>query len=156
MKDELRLVPRTREEVRASIDAMDASVKAQLSADWLALFRDSSAQDPWVHGFNVLHPDFGAVGLGAFKGPPRDGVVEIAYAIVPEHQRKGYATQVARALFEYAAASGQVRSVIAHALPTSSASQRVLAKAGFTFVGEFVDPEDGPVWRYDRTLQPGA
>jgi hypothetical protein len=33
-----------------------------------------------------------------------------------------------------------------------AASSRLLAKLGFSFLGEVVDPEDGPVWRWERSL----
>jgi RimJ/RimL family protein N-acetyltransferase len=39
--------------------------------------------------------------------------------------------------------------VRAHTLPDGLASQRVLAKSGFRFVGEVVEPEDGLVHRYE-------
>jgi RimJ/RimL family protein N-acetyltransferase len=124
-------------------------VRVQISPHWLALLEKSATQDPWIHGFNVVNDAGVAVGLACFKGPPVDGVVEIAYATAPEHQRKGYATAAARALAEYAFQSGKVRVVRAHTLPDGVASQHVLAKAGFGKVGEWVDPEDGLVWRFE-------
>jgi ribosomal-protein-alanine N-acetyltransferase len=145
----LKLVPRTRDEVRAAIDAMDAATRTQISADWWAKFEQSAFQDPWVHGFNLLLPDGTNVGIGSFKGPPVDGVVEIAYAILPEHQGRGYATAGARAMVDYAFQLPDVRRVTAHTLPDGVASQRVLKKAGFQHVGEVVDPEDGLVWRFE-------
>ena len=145
----MKIVARTRDEVRAALEAMTPEVRAYLSADWLALLEKSSAQDPWVHGFHVLDDQGHAVGLGAFKGPPSDGCVEIAYAIVPEQQRKGYATQAARGLVSFAFACDEVQKVIAHTLPDGIASQRVLQKSGFAKVGEQVDPEDGLVWRFE-------
>jgi RimJ/RimL family protein N-acetyltransferase len=145
----LTLVPRTREEVRASINAMDADSRAQISADWWAKFEKSALQDPWVHGFSLLLPDGTHVGIGSYKGPPIDGVVEIAYAVLPEHQGKGYATAAARAMVEHAFGSGEVSRVIAHTLPQGAASQRVLGKAGFRHTGEILDPEDGLVWRFE-------
>jgi [ribosomal protein S5]-alanine N-acetyltransferase len=149
MTDMLRLVPRTRDEVRADLDAMDEATRAQISADWLAKFHQSAFEDPWVHGFNLLLADGTNVGLGSFKGPPVNGVVEIAYAVVPEHQRKGYATAAARALVEFAFRSPDVCKVLAHTLPDGVASQRVLLNAGFRRVGEVMDPDDGLVWRYE-------
>jgi len=145
----LTLVPRTRDEVRANIEAMDAATRAQISADWWAKFEQSAFQDPWVHGFSLLLPDGTNVGIGSFKGPPIDGAVEIAYAVLPEHQCRGYATAAARAMVEYAFRSAEVRRVTAHTLPGGVASQRVLLKAGFQHQGEVVDPEDGLVWRYE-------
>ncbi|HUQ11923.1 MAG TPA: GNAT family N-acetyltransferase [Steroidobacteraceae bacterium] len=145
----LKIIPRTRDEVRANLEAMDADTRAMISADWWAKFEQSAFEDPWVHGFHLLLPDGTNVGLGSFKGPPVDGAVEIAYAVLPEHQGKGHATDAARAMVEYALGFAEVRKVLAHTLPTGVASQRVLLKAGFRQVGEFVDPDDGLVWRFE-------
>ena len=147
----LKLIPRTRAEVGADLDAMDDATRALISADWLALFRQSACEDPWVHGFHLVLPDGTNVGFGGYKGPPKDGVVEIAYAVQPEHQGKGYATAAARALVGHAIGSGEVRTVIAFTLPDGIASQRVLLKSGFRHTGEVVDPEDGLVWRFETT-----
>jgi ribosomal-protein-alanine N-acetyltransferase len=145
----LKLVPRTRDEVRANVNAMDAATRALISADWWAKFEQSAFQDPWVHGFSLLLPDGTNVGIGSFKGPPANGVVEIAYAILPQHQGRGYATAAARAMVDCAFQSAEVSMVIAHTLPGGAASQRVLQKAGFRHAGEVVDPEDGLVWRFE-------
>jgi [ribosomal protein S5]-alanine N-acetyltransferase len=145
----MKLTERTRDEVRASIDAMPAEMRAQVSADYLALLEKSPLRDPWVHGFNVLDDGGLAVGLGGYKGPPVEGMVEIAYAINPDQQGKGYATAAARALVAYAFGSADVKVVRAHTLPDGVASQRVLEKSGFRKTGELVDPEDGPVWRFE-------
>jgi RimJ/RimL family protein N-acetyltransferase len=55
-----------------------------------------------------------------------------------------------RALVEYALEFPEVTLLIAHTLPESTASQRVLAKCGFHRAGEVVDPEDGLVWRFEK------
>ena len=151
MARSVELVPRTSDEVRAMIGAMAPDARAQLSAEWLALFKTSAATDPWVHGFVARERATGTVvGQGGFKGPPRGGVVEIAYGTKAEHRGKGYATETAQALVDYAFGSPQVVLVIAHTLPDSIASQRVLAKCGFQHVGEVIDPEDGLVWRFEK------
>lgn len=146
----LKLVPRTREEVRANLEAMDAQSRAQISVDWWAKFEASATEDPWVHGFHLMSPDGVNVGLGSFKGPPVNGAVEIAYAVLPEHQGRGYATAAARAMVEFAFRSPEVRKVLAHTLPEGTASQRVLLKCGFAHTGETVDPDDGLVWRFEK------
>jgi RimJ/RimL family protein N-acetyltransferase len=143
------LLPRTRDEVRATIGVLPPEVRAQISPLWLALLEQSAAQDPWVHGFSIVNDTGLPVGMGSFKGPPVDGVVEIAYAIEPGQQGKGHATGAARALVAFAFASGQVRVVRAHTLPEGIASQRVLLKSGFEKLGEVIDPEDGLVWRFE-------
>jgi len=157
----LKLAPRTRDEVKSTLDSMDSETRALISADWWAKFQASAYRDTWVHGFNLLLDDGANVGIGSFKGPPVHGVVEIAYAIVPEHQGKGYATAAARAMLELAFKSPDVQVVCAHTLPGGGASQRVLLKSGFKHVGEQVDPEDGLVWRFEisrgheKTSRPG-
>jgi RimJ/RimL family protein N-acetyltransferase len=132
------------------IEGMSPFEKAQLSSAWLAQFEASTAADHWVHGFRLLHRSSGnIVGFCSFKGPPTDGVVEIAYGIAPEEQGKGYATEAAQALTDLARTFKEVRIVRAHTLPDSVASQRVLVKCGYKHVGEVIDPEDGLVWRFE-------
>lgn len=148
-----QLIAQNREDVLAMIESMSPEEKAQLSADWMAQFQASSEMNPWVHGFRLVHRENGTVvGSCMFKGPPADGIVEIAYGIDPDQQGKGYATEAAKAMVKYAFASGEVRMVRAHTLPDSAASQRVLAKSGFRHVGEVVDPDDGLVWRFEKTI----
>ena len=147
----LKLVLPTLEEARAGIEAMSPAEKAELSAEWLALFHAATSVDPWVHGFSVVLRDTDTVvGSAGFKGPPVDGVVEIAYGLNPEYQGKGYATEAAEALTAYAFESGKVRVVRAHTLPELNASGRVLTKCGFRHIGEVIDPEDGLVWRWEK------
>lgn len=126
-------------------------VSDDVSPNWLAALRTSSSPDPWRHGFFVVHREGGSIiGSAGFKGPPDStGIVELAYGIVPSFQGRGYATEAA-AMVDFAFASGQVRLVRAHTLPEPNASPRVLLKCGFRHVGTVVDPEDGPVCRWER------
>jgi RimJ/RimL family protein N-acetyltransferase len=127
-------------------------VSGEVSAAWLANLRALRLPDPWTLGFAVVHRDQRqVVGSAGFKGAPDgDGVVEIAYGIVPSFEGRGYATETARALVTYACGSGLVYRVRAHTLPTNNASTRVLTKCGFQRIGDVVDPDDGPVWRWER------
>ena len=122
-----------------------------MSADWLARLDACTTADPWVLGFSLVLKTTG-VGVGScgFKGPPdTEGVVEIAYGILPAYQNNGYATEAAAALVRFASASGQVRVVRAHTLEQAGASAKVLGKCHFQSVGQVVDPEDGLVWRWE-------
>lgn len=148
----LVLVLKTRDDVQAMIDAMDPYEKAQLSADWLARFQASATLDPWVYGFSAKHRHLNTVvGNGGFTGPPINGVVEIAYLVATDYRGKGYATEIAQALTGYAFSFDEVKLVRAHTLPTYGASQRILGKCGFKFVGETTDPEDGLVQRFEKS-----
>ena len=127
-------------------------VSDEVSPAWLAQLHKSVAEDPWVHGFAIVHREEGlVVGNVGFKGPPNDhGMVEIAYGIASPFQGRGYATEAADACTAFAFADGRVRLVRAHTLPTRNASTRVLERCGFTRTGEVEDPEDGAVWRWER------
>lgn len=136
------------EEVLARIAALPAEFQAQVSPAWIEQLK-SQPPSPWTHAFAVMERASGAmVGSCAFKGPPADGTVEIAYEIAEEHQGRGYAKEAARALVEFAKAQG-VALVLAHTLTGKNPSTSVLEANGFTFVGEVIDPEDGPVWRWE-------
>jgi ribosomal-protein-alanine N-acetyltransferase len=81
------------------------------------------------------------IGIGGFKGPPsEDGTVEIGYSILPEFQRRGYATEAVRGFVTHAFTAREVRRVIAETLPELRSSIGVLRKAGFTFVGKGSEP----------------
>lgn len=112
-----------------------------------------SPRDPWGGYFAVDEDTREVVGSCAFKTPPTaEGTVEIAYFTYPPFEGRGYATEMARKLVELATQAGTVGSVIAHTLPETSASTRVLEKAGLALVAEVTDPEDGPVWRWYRRV----
>src|SRR4051812_37331072 len=144
----------TRDETLAMVEAMSPEHRAQVSPVWLAALRASDITDPWRHGFSMVHRDTGhTVGKCCFKGPPADGVGEIAYGVEPEQQGKGYATEAAAALTAFAFAQN-VPTVRAHTLPEPNASTRVLTKCGYRHLGQVIDPEDGPVWRWEREREP--
>ena len=151
LTEDLALVVNTPEKLRAQIDAMSPEDRAQMSSAWLASAMAASVPDPWIHGFTVVHRATGAlIGSCGFKGPPTpDGRVEIAYGIDEAHRGRGYATQAAKALTSFALSSGGVEIVQAHTLRDENASTTVLKRSGFVFAGEVVDPEDGPVWRWE-------
>jgi [ribosomal protein S5]-alanine N-acetyltransferase len=141
--------------LRAADGLREFFVSDEVSPEWLSRLRASTVTDAWVHGFVVVHRESGsAIGSAGFKGPPDEqGIVEIAYGIVPSHEGRGYATEAAGALVAFALESGQVRLLRAHTLPTPNASTRVLAKCGFEYIGEVIDPEDGLVWRWERAVR---
>ena len=164
----LRLVPYAPEHLRALCQRQESFAQSfgwppangltdfydskDVSPDWLAKLEVATGVDPWTFGFGLVHVASGTViGAGGFKGPPgADGVVEIAYGVVPDYQGRGYATETAQALVAFAFGSGRVRVARAHTLPEPNASTQVLTKCGFRHLGEVMDPEDGLVWRWEK------
>lgn len=139
-------------DVQDSIRGLPAEQREMLSADWLAQLDASQTDDPWVVGFAIHQRNDGqVVGRCGFKGPPDGGgAVEIAYGIETEFQNRGFATETAAAMADWATQQPGVSVVRAHTLPESNASTRVLTKCGFEQVGDFMDPEDGLVWRWHK------
>lgn len=127
-------------------------VSDEVSPAWLERLRAATDRDPWQFGFVVVERLTSvAVGMAGFKGlPDEHGVVEIAYGIAPSYQGRGYATQAAAALVEFASSDERVRRIRAHTLPERNASTSVLTKTGFELLGAVEDPEDGTVWRWER------
>jgi len=92
------------------------------------------------------------VGWGGFKGRPRDGLVEIRYAVAPGLRCRGIATAVVRELVGEAFSASEVIAVFARTDAAPNPSARVLTKVGFVHEGEVADDEIGCAWRfrYDR------
>ena len=159
--DRLELVLESSEAVLARIDALSPDERAEVSPEWLDRVRSSTTPSPWTHGLAIIERSSEAiVGSCGFKGPPdADGVVEIAYALDPAYQRRGFAREAAGSVCDYALGAGGARIVRAHTKSGDGASARVLTACGFEMIGEVVDPEDGVVTRWElrgRTFTPGV
>ena len=96
-----------------------------------------------------------AVGRAGFHGrPDNDGVVEIAYAVDPAYQRRGYARAALEILLERAAGDPSVRTVRATIRPDNVASRNLVIQYGFVAVGEQWDDEDGLEIVFERPAPP--
>jgi RimJ/RimL family protein N-acetyltransferase len=151
----------------AAIDDRAALARAlgcEVSEGWdvfpraLRRTRDAVAAGPdgarWGARFFVLDEPRMLVGWGGFKGSPRDGVVELGYAVAPGWEGRGVATAAVRELLGEAWSEPDVRTVVAHTLAERGASARVLEKAGFVHEAEVPDDAVGRAWRFriDRPL----
>ena len=125
----------------------------EVAPDYVDMLRSSSEPDVWRHGFAVVEKESRyVIGNTAFVGPPdENGAVEIAYAIAPEFEGRGFATQAAGAITDFAFSDPRVKKVVAHTLPEENASTRVLKKNSFKFSGEIEHEHDGLIWRWERT-----
>jgi len=76
----------------------------------------------------------------------------MAYGVDAEHQGRGYATEAAMGLVDFALADPRVRIICAHTMPEENASTHILIRCGFSHVGESVDHEIGLAWRWERRI----
>jgi [ribosomal protein S5]-alanine N-acetyltransferase len=153
--------------VRPDLDLLDAAIAGDRPLEralghdvvtgW-ATFREAlpptrdtlgerSGDRTWGPRFFVTGDPPELVGWGGFKGPPRDGVVELGYEIAESRRERGLATAAVRAMVAEAFADDGVEAVIAHTRAERNASNRVLQKVGFRFAG-VARERDTPVWRY--------
>ncbi|HSL77730.1 MAG TPA: GNAT family N-acetyltransferase [Candidatus Limnocylindrales bacterium] len=102
---------------------------------------------PWLGRAIVLHdPRAGRriIGSIGFHSPPDEtGQVEVGYRVEPEFRRQGVATEVVRAMLEWAYRDRGIRRFRASTSPDNLASQAVLAKFGFVQTGSQMDDYDG-------------
>jgi len=125
------------EAVRYTLDSLLTHPNA---TDWgfYYLVRRQEAR-PSAQGAHIARPTL--VGAGGFRGAPNDqGMVEVGYSVVVEHQRRGYATEVVEGWLRFAFDDPRVAMVIAHTLPSLAPSIGVLERAGFRFAGAGHDP----------------
>ena len=121
---------------------------AQQSLTFMKSFPYETAPE-WFGYLVVEQETRQLAGMCSLKGPPADGVVEIAYYSFPGFEGRGIGTEMARFLVERAAILPGVTAVIAHTAAERNASNRILEKIGMKFAGE--EQEDGmPIWRWEK------
>ncbi len=147
--EDFQIVARSHREF-LDLTRLTAAEGGLLPEEFLSSIVEKYANQPKWMGFFAIE-ERRIVGSGMFRDPPADGWTEIGYGVAPEFEGQGVATQIATWLIEYAGENG-AEKVRAHTLPDGLASQRVLQKNGFEFVGVFEDPEDGTVHRFEKQL----
>ena len=110
------------------------------------LQRDPSAQ-PWLGRAIVMTEPEGtrrAIGTAGFHTPPdADGRVEVGYRVEAAYRRQGVATEVVRALFDWAAREHGVTKFRAAVAPDNVPSLKIIRGLGFREVGVQFDDIDG-------------
>jgi ribosomal-protein-alanine N-acetyltransferase len=103
---------------------------------------------PWSMRAVVLRePERVMVGYANFHGPPgvndngTPGAAETGYTIFAPYRGRGYATEVAQAMMDWAANEHGVRHFISGVTPDNAPSLRVNDKLGFVRTGELIDGE---------------
>lgn len=142
---ELRPLPPTvAAELPGDRAAAEAALGATLPADWpqgdlldvlpLQARSDGRAADfgVWVV---IERATQTVVGDAGFKGLPADGVVEIGYSVIPDRRRRGYASEAAAALVDWARNQEDVETVVAACDRENVASIRTLERLGFARTG---------------------
>jgi ribosomal-protein-alanine N-acetyltransferase len=155
----LDLVPATAERLRAELrspsalaEALGARVPSEWPPElydraaaqwWLAAYERDEEPGCWGQYYFVLRRPEGArvaVGVGGFKGAPREGTLEIGYSVLAPWQRQGIASEAVGGLLSLAFATPCVARVVAETLAEGVASIAVLRRHGFAPGGAGSEP----------------
>lgn len=110
------------------------------------LYQKNGYEPPWI-GYLAIEKGK-CVGACAFKTPPRNNEVEIAYFTFPDSEGRGIATGMASQLISIARRQMPLVTITAQTHLGNSASKSILKKLGFVFTGEIDHPDDGTVWEW--------
>jgi RimJ/RimL family protein N-acetyltransferase len=92
------------------------------------------------HGYGwwalALHSTDGLIGWCGLNFLPETDEVELKYLLAEEHWGKGIATEASRVSLKYGFSQTDIEQVIGIVHPENLASQRVLEKAGMSFLGQ--------------------
>ena len=127
-----------------------------LEAKWLMemrliKLRENPALEPWLLravGLRETKRMLGFIGFHTLPGADylnsyAPGSVEFGYTIFADYRGKGYASEAAGALMDWATREHGVTRFVVSISPTNEPSLRIAQKFDFRKVGSFTDPEDG-------------
>ena len=103
----------------------------------------------WYTAWKIqLKKDGTLLGDLCFKGAPVKGTVEWGYGLEEAFWNRGYMTEAARVMLDWAFSQRDVYAVEAETLRENAASQRVLEKLEFKPLG--INGEEGPRFRREK------
>src|SRR3954454_3184567 len=100
------------------------------------------------------------IGHAGFHGPPgvnavkAPDAVEIGYSVFEPYRRLGYATEVVRALIDWASREHGIPGFIASISPENEPSLALIRRLGFEQIGRHWDEEDGEELEFELRLPP--
>ena len=119
--------------------------------NFLKLRREQVQRDPtwapWSLRAIVLREKNLVIGTTNFHGPPgcndtsTPAAAEFGYEIYPAYRSSGFATEVARAMIDWARREHDVCHFISGVAPDNLPSLRVNEKVGFVSTGQIIDGE---------------
>ena len=150
-----------RASLHADLESASRLINLSIPRDWLdakwlmemrlAKLRDDPALEPWLLravGLRETRAMVGFLGFHSRPGPDylksyAPDSVEFGYTIFPEYRKKGYSSEAAQALMEWAEREHGVKRFILSISPTNEPSLRLARRFGFSKVGTITDPEEG-------------
>ncbi len=164
--DRLELILLSPQAMEALVEGRRAEVERELDAsipaDWpdehdarflryrMRQLERAPGTEPWlVRAVILREPVRTMIGHAGFHGQPGvngkqdPGAVELGYTIFEPYRGRGYATEAAQALMDWAREEQGISRFIASVAPTNDPSLAIVRKLGFVQTGEQWDEEDG-------------
>ena len=144
----LRIYPATQNQMEAFIAAQtNDALKAAYSEMLEGCLKNP---DKWEwHAIWMIELKNGThIGELCFKGLDSNGVAEIGYGILEEHQCHGFATEAVKEVLTWAFQNPKVTAIEAETDAENISSKRVLEKCGFISNGKL--GEEGPRFTVTR------
>lgn len=122
------------------------------NADVLVMFREEIRRGTeWPPRWVVRRADRHVLGSAGLVTPDADGIVLLGYAVYPEFEGHGYASEAALALVGHALRQPGVARVRATIHAHNLGSRKVATRAGLVHTGEIDDPTEGRLEVWENT-----
>ncbi len=128
----------------------------------LRQMRDDPGYQEWsVRAVVLPNGDRPMIGHAGFHGPPgvnavkAPDAVELGYTIFEPFRGRGYATEAARALMDWASQEHGIRHFVASVGPWNEPSLAMMRRLGFEQTGRHWDEEDGLELEFELRLSDG-
>ena len=147
----LILRPMPLKDLEQRVLQMEAGEEREAYTEMLEGCRSHPEDWLWYTPWSITLKENGiAIGDICFKGPQQNGTVEWGYGLDESYRGRGYMTEAARVLLEWAFSQKDVYVVEAETLADNAASQAVLRKLGFKPTGTV--GEEGPRFRREKQM----
>jgi RimJ/RimL family protein N-acetyltransferase len=107
----------------------------QEALDYTRKLLESDPGTEYVMRYLVTRDEPAVIGMFGCGPPDADGRVIIGYSVIPEYQRRGFASEALRAIIEWVRGQPTARIVAGDTYPHLIASIRTMEHCGLTFVG---------------------
>jgi RimJ/RimL family protein N-acetyltransferase len=116
--------------------------------DHLRALLEKNPEEEYVTRYIVLQETNTVIGMIGSGPPDDDGAVVIGYSVLPQSQRRGFASESLTAIIEWARNDPRVRKIVGFTYPHLTPSIRTMERCGLRFSG---DVEEGTI-RYELVI----